>query len=302
MNDYQGDNFGSAKKPSILDRALRFLVATVKMPINIAAIAKASVITASRDTSINLPAPVVHVEAPIVNLPQPVINVAAPEVIVQPSFNPPNEWLGIAPNSEHALFKALSDAALSRTVAIIEAEMPSAMIFLEYEAFLKFSLAKADKKGAHCEFGVFSGGTINLCAAERPDITFDGFDSFYGLPSEWSGYLPFDFNRKGDPPEVRDNVRLHAGWFDDTLPGYSQSIDGVSFLHVDCDLYASTVTIFRILGDKLLPGCVIVFDEYFCYPGFEMHERKAFFEFLTDSGRRMKWIACCGQRAACILD
>lgn len=227
----------------------------------------------------------------MIQVPPPVVNLP-----------PESPWRDIAPNSEAALFKALSDSALSRTVQIVEREMPEAMILLDSAAFLRLALSRAPKDGAHCEFGVFSGTTINLLAEERPDTRFDGFDSFRGLPSDWTGYMVFDFKRDGEMPKVRANVVLHRGWFEDTLPEYAASIDRVTFLHVDCDIYSSTATIFRHLGSKLAPGCVVVFDEYFCYPGFEMHERRAFSEFLDASGRTSRWFACCGQRAACILD
>ena len=200
------------------------------------------------------------------------------------------------------LFKALCDSALDRTVAIVEKEMPGAIIHRDHATFLADCLERAPTNGAHCEFGVFSGTSINLLAAKRPAQIFDGFDSFRGLPEAWSGYRPFDFDRQGALPVVRDNVRLHVGLFDATLPAFVQSAGPVAFLHVDCDLYSSTVSIFSHLGPKLLPGSVIVFDEYFGYPGFEHHERKAFAEFLQSSGRKARWIACCGQRAACTLN
>ena len=225
---------------------------------------------------------------------------AIADALRQPAATSP--WAVIAPNSELALFKELSDRALRRTADIVEREMPEAVIHLDPVGFLRACLARGAREGAHCEFGVFSGATINCLADARPDVTFDGFDSFRGLPEEWSGYMPFDFDRGGTLPEVRGNVRLHVGWFDETLPAYANKVERVAFLHIDCDIYSSTATIFRELGAKLTPGCVIVFDEYFCYPGFERHERLAFREFLDRTGRTARWFACCGQRAACILE
>ena len=54
----------------------------------------------------------------------------------------------------------------------------------------------------------------------------------------------------------------------------------VAFLHVDCDLYSSTKTVLSFLADRLKPGAVIVFDEYFSYVGWENHEHAAFDEFV----------------------
>lgn len=199
------------------------------------------------------------------------------------------------------LFKALCASAMQRSIEIVEQEMPDAIIHTDYARFLSACLARISSSGAKCEFGVYSGASINLMASMRPDLQFDGFDSFRGLPGEWSGYREFDFNREGQLPQVRENVRLHVGLFEESLPGYARTCQAVSFLHIDCDLYSSTSCVFKQLGAKLSPGCVVVFDEYFGYPGFERHERKAFQEFLSSTGRKALWFACCGQRAACVL-
>lgn len=233
--------------------------------------------------------PQIHVAPPEVHIPTPVVNVNLPS-------NAANQ-----PGTPEALFKVLGDSAVRRSSVIVERDMPRALIFQQYEPFLIHCLDKAPRDGAHCEFGVFSGRTINLCADRRPDVRFDGFDSFEGLPEEWAGYAAFDFDRKGNMPAVRSNVELHVGWFDVTIPPYRSKIDKIAYLHVDCDLYSSTVCIFENLGDKLMDGAVIVFDEYFCYPGFEAHEYKAFAEYLAETGKKVEWFACCGQRAACMI-
>lgn len=210
------------------------------------------------------------------------------------------------PNSPDALFLALSEEALASTVQVIKSDMPSAALFVDVAAFHTFCLSKASRSGAHCEFGVFAGQTINFFANLRPDVQFEGFDSFEGLPEEWSGYLQFDFNRGKKLPVVRENVRLHVGWFSDTLPDYVREcrvkgIDSISFLHIDCDLYSSTVDILTSTSHLLMDGTLVLFDEYFCYPGYENHEMKAFKEFCGRTDFRPEWVAVCGQRAACYL-
>jgi hypothetical protein len=37
------------------------------------------------------------------------------------------------------------------------------------------------------EFGVFKGTSINFFSSQRPDLVFHGFDSFKGLPENWTG-------------------------------------------------------------------------------------------------------------------
>ena len=64
-----------------------------------------------------------------------------------------------------------------------------------------------------------------------------------------------------------------------------QEHDGpVSFAHIDCDLYSSTVTILENIGDRLRPGTHLLFDEYFNYPSWKQHEHKAWAEFCAAHG------------------
>lgn len=82
-------------------------------------------------------------------------------------------------------------------------------------------------------------------------------------------------------PTAPRNVELIKGWFSETLPAFATSHrETVSFLHVDCDLYLSTRCIFENLGERIGKGCVIVFDEYFNYPGWKEHEHLALQELI----------------------
>ena len=55
----------------------------------------------------------------------------------------------------------------------------------------------------------------------------------------------------------------------------------VGFVHIDVDLYSSTVTVLDFIKKFLVPGTVILFDDWYCFaPGREMGERKALSEFL----------------------
>jgi Macrocin-O-methyltransferase (TylF) len=68
----------------------------------------------------------------------------------------------------------------------------------------------------------------------------------------------------------------------------------VSLLNVDCDLYSSTRTILRYLGHKIVPGTIILFDEYLNYPGWWQHEFKAFQEYIAWSGQTYEYISIIG--------
>ena len=92
---------------------------------------------------------------------------------------------------------------------------------------------------------------------------------------------------------MRNNVTLIKGFFEETLPRFAAEHrhDKVALLHVDCDLYSATKTIFDQLGDLLQPGCIIIFDEYFNYPDWQDGEYKAFAEYAASEGRSFEYIA-----------
>ena len=76
----------------------------------------------------------------------------------------------------------------------------------------------------------------------------------------------------------------------------------VAFLHVDCDLYGSTRDAFAHLGERLVPGTVIVFDEYFNYPNWQQHEHRAFEEQLARSGRKRRVLAHGTEQLVVVLE
>jgi hypothetical protein len=140
------------------------------------------------------------------------------------------------------------------------------------------------KTGLFLEFGVYQGDSINRFAAMVPDVHWHGFDSFVGLPEAWTpGAKKGAFDLGGVAPPVRSNVTLIKGFFTETLPSSAAAHSGerVVFLHVDCDLYSATKTVFDELENMLFEGSIILFDEYFNYPGWQNGEHKAFQEFIA---------------------
>ena len=151
-----------------------------------------------------------------------------------------------------------------------------------------------NKAGLHLEFGVYKGDSINHFADASPDVTWYGFDSFEGLPEAWTlGAKAGAFSIGGNLPPVRDNVRLTKGFFEQTLPGFVAQHRGetIALLHVDCDLYSSTVTILDNVADMIAPGTIIVFDEFINYHGWEEGEFKAFMEFVAARSLAFEYVA-----------
>lgn len=176
--------------------------------------------------------------------------------------------------------------AAEDSASFVESELPLARSHLTKFDLLRASLAAVDQgpdslraSGIYCEFGVYRGATINFIASNMASPVH-GFDSFEGLPDDWRAGFRQGVFKLQSPPRVNSNVILHKGWFKDTIPVWLAKTAGpLAFLHIDCDLYSSTKTILDEVADRIVPGTVIQFDEYFNYPGWRGGEHKAFTEF-----------------------
>lgn len=139
------------------------------------------------------------------------------------------------------------------------------------------------------EFGVNSGKSINYMADVCPSNTFIGFDSFDGLPEDWThtakkGRFKTDFSKL----TFKKNVKIEKGLFENTLPAFLESnkkhLHRIKFIHIDCDLYSSTSIVLTLLSDVIIKNKpYILFDEMYNYPLYADHEFKAFVEFIESN-------------------
>lgn len=133
------------------------------------------------------------------------------------------------------------------------------------------------------ECGVFRGASLRRIAKTVRDIaperTVFGLDSFEGFPE--GGITDADtklfrsetrlmgkFKDADDVPERLTrfaqtfdiNIDLRKGYFEHTLPGVVGN--SFCFLHLDSDTYASHKEVLEALYDRIVPGGIIVFDDY----------------------------------------
>lgn len=163
---------------------------------------------------------------------------------------------------------------------------------------MRIALNKVALEGFYLEMGVFSGQTINFIASSKPEQIIYGFDSFEGLPEAWSRddttMFAKGFFAVNKFPAVHNNVVLVPGWFENSLPIFKNEQlknQTIAFMHIDCDLYSSTKTILDVLGDNIIPGTILVFDELYNYPGFDRHEIKALYEYLERKNYKVEYLA-----------
>ncbi|HWK88886.1 MAG TPA: class I SAM-dependent methyltransferase [Longimicrobium sp.] len=128
--------------------------------------------------------------------------------------------------------------------------------------------------GAMAEAGVFAGGTARLICEEKGDAALHLFDVFELLQSPPEEPEPSRFMqlRKhfGTVHATRaqvqrllgayPGVRMHAGVFPATAQGLED--ERFSFVHVDVDLEPSTRDALEFFHPRLLPGGILVGDDY----------------------------------------
>jgi len=166
------------------------------------------------------------------------------------------------------------------------------VVTLDRYQLLDCAVGSAPSTGLWLEFGVLSGNSINYISQRTKQPLF-GFDSFEGFPERWAPWFPAGtYSGGGVLPEVLPGVTLIKGWFDQTLPAFlrARPEERVAFLHVDCDLYSSTLTVLTNLGHRIAEGTVIVFDE-FCglMPD---DEARAWREFCRKNRVSFRWLGC----------
>lgn len=193
--------------------------------------------------------------------------------------------------ARYHLSDVLAWRAADSSAAWAEEHLLKAAAFPTREAHLRAAARLAPAQGLVLEFGVGHGESLGWLASEAAGRRVVGFDSFEGLPEDWrTGFERGAFDdaspdRPGSPGE------LVVGWFDDTLPEFlSGTGEPISLLHVDCDLYSSTVTVLAAALPRMAPGGVVVFDEFFNYPGWSHHEAKAWQQAVATMGLTPEYV------------
>lgn len=153
-------------------------------------------------------------------------------------------------------------------------------------------------EGDYLEFGTGHGKTLwSAWKASRAvglEPRLWAFDSFEGLPA------PDNVVDRAHPAwqpgryavtEEQLRTKLQATGIPDddvvTIPGFfSESLAGpglpdhFSLAYVDCDMYSSTVDVLRYLGEVITGGCIVAFDDWFCWSSTSRSgEQEAFDEF-----------------------
>lgn len=168
-----------------------------------------------------------------------------------------------------------------------------------YITNLKLAECFKNVQGCVVECGTWRGGMIGGIATNFNDESREYFlfDSFEGLPeakpidgkaaitwqNDKESNLYFD-NCKAEMTIATDAIKksgtqkyyVTKGWFSDTLPHFDKS-KKIAVLRLDGDWYDSTMQCLDNLYDCVVPGGVIIIDDYYAWEGCS----KAVHDFLS---------------------
>jgi hypothetical protein len=139
------------------------------------------------------------------------------------------------------------------------------------------------------EFGVGRGNSTYLLSKHLPfDIMLFAFDWFKGLPEDWKdeegNVVVSSGGFAAQKPHIPRAI-FFDGLFKDTIPQYLKIAKPIALLHIDCDLYSSTMEVLNGLIKFICSETIIAFDEWFYHDKFGKklgnHEKKAFEEWTA---------------------
>lgn len=149
------------------------------------------------------------------------------------------------------------------------------LAFFPYEAYTVYSVAKSQSSldGEMAEVGVYRGGSAKLICEAKGERNLHLFDTFEGLPevSErdthfgikyWQEKQFNDTNEEHVKKYLAEykNVRLYKGLFPKTAEPISNL--KFSFVHLDVDLYQSTLDCLNFFYPRLIQGGIILTHDY----------------------------------------
>lgn len=191
------------------------------------------------------------------------------KALTQPPQNLLTEW------------KKLSDMNAAKQASQMATE--ATLVFSDKSSIRSWVFEKelqASTTGLVLEFGVHVGESLLQIAAAGHHVY--GFDAFEGLRDPWSkpGRGPGAMDLGGTIPkglEENPNISVVKGWVEDTVPPFlKQHKEPIKLAHLDLDVGPPTKFVLEAISERLVPGSLLVFDDFFGHIGWENHSFSAF--------------------------
>lgn len=148
--------------------------------------------------------------------------------------------------------------------------------------------------GNFAECGVYKGGTAYLIAYTLNTKPLNNnkylhiFDTFSGMPN--TAIKEQDSHKEGDFGDVSlqkiqkylfeySNIIFHQGLIPETFSPVEN--ETFSFVHVDVDIYSTTIDCCQFFYNRLIRGGIMLFDDY-GFPQYKNAEKRAVDDFFCD--------------------
>jgi len=143
----------------------------------------------------------------------------------------------------------------------------------------------------YLEFGVASGIAFKWWVEknESPGSRFFGFDVFTGLPEDFGVMKKQHYDTAGQTPMIQDDrVTFIKGLFQESLPRFliDYKPQQKKVIHMDADLYSSTLFVLTKLIPFLEKDDIIIFDEF----GVPTHEFRAFNDIVSSYNLKYEFL------------
>jgi hypothetical protein len=190
---------------------------------------------------------------------------------------------------ESSIDSLIKDNTTKENYEFFKEIFKSTILYRDIDSIRKYAIQNSlsndkQKELFYLEFGVFKGESTNFFSNYVKKIY--AFDSFEGLREDWLGSWgkgKGDFNLNKKIPKLNSNIEPIVGFVQDTLDNFlKKNNPKINFVHLDMDTYPSTKYALERLKPFLSEDAIIIFDEFYNYPGWENGEYKALKEVFKD--------------------
>ncbi len=128
--------------------------------------------------------------------------------------------------------------------------------------------------GDYIEFGIFKGKallhsvkTYKKIFKGKKDIQFYGLDSFEGFPVDNHNFYTkanflVSFEKVCSDFKKYKNVKIYKGYFQEIVETSEFENKTFSFVFVDCDIYESSLDVFKYIENRINKGGFLMIDDF----------------------------------------
>jgi hypothetical protein len=197
------------------------------------------------------------------------------------------DWQGVYPDYFIASYAHIDcDDGFKKISQILHLEKRTLLTIREMWNIYNWVKKTAHLEGNMAEVGVFKGGSAKLIRETDKAKELHLFDTFEGIPYSQNpldnlpaGHFAEDLGQVKNYLNEYKKLKYYKGVFPDSAEGLDENMK-YSFVHLDVDIYSSTLDCLKYFYPKLLEGGAILTHDYRCIhaPGV----KQAFDEFFTD--------------------